>query len=380
MNKLIAIYNDNVFINVCLKVTEGFSLLSDFIGNMRETGDLQSRNKIIEIYSKIFKQSEYSSYFEFEVARVINPHYSLFSGKEYKLTEGNSSYHILLKIADSDFLKLDQIYDQKLSGLLRIYKNMFSVIDSPEHEVTHEALKKREEVIQNVLQQMQVFLDSIDRRTDIKTREKLDAEIIKNIPFNGFYHLTHISNLQSIVENGILSRNKLISDGIKLKDISNSDIQSKRMRPEAIYGRMIHDYVPLYINPKNPFLASSRVRDANNKLALIEVYPHILVQHENTLFSDGNAAEKETNFFGKKDDLEHVNWTLLQNGKWNEEDSKRIMCSEVLIPDCIHRTYIQKIYIRNTDYLEEVMRTKLNSGGIELVVSDHLFRFDDELV
>jgi len=379
MNKLLALYNANIFINVCVEVAEGFSLLSDFIGNMRETGNLQSRNKIIELYSRIFEKGKYSRYFQYEVERVIKPHYSRLSGKEYTLTEGNSSYHILLKISDPELLNLDHIYDHKLTGLLRIYKNMFSVIDAPEHEVTYEALKKREEVIQNVLEQMQVFLDSLDRRTDIKTRGKLDDEIVKNIPFNGFYHLTHISNLRSIVENGILSRNKLIADRMKLKDISNSDIQSKRMRPEAVYGRMIHDYVPLYINPKNPFLGSSRVQDSINKLALIEVYPHILVQQEKTLFSDGNAAEKETNFFGRKADLERVNWTLLQNGKWTEEESKRVMCSEVLIPDCIHRTYIQKIYISNTDFLEEVMRTKLNSGGIQLVVSNNLFRFDHEL-
>jgi hypothetical protein len=378
MSRLIDLYNRNVFVQVCIEISEGFSILSEFISEIRRTGNIQSRNTLIHIYSHIFKEGRYSSFFQFEAERVIKPNYSRWNGIKYTLTEGNSSYHIMLKIVDEDLLVLDRIYDRKLTGLLRIYKTMFSVIDAPEHEVSKDALKKREEVIQNVQDQMGLFLDSLDRRQDIQTKAKLDADIIRNIPYSGFYHLTHISNLKSIVENGILSRNILEEKGIRLKDISNTEIQNKRKRPETVYGRKIHDYVPLYINPKNPFLESSKVRASIDSLVLIEVYPHILVQQDKTLFSDGNAAETETNFFGKKDELELVNWALLQNGKWTEDESKRILCSEVLIPDSIHRTYIQKIYISNQEILEEAMKTHLNSGGIELAVNSNLFRLENE--
>jgi hypothetical protein len=141
---------------------------------------------------------------------------------------------------------------------------------------------------------------------------------------------------------------------------------------------MIHDYVPLYINPKNPFLNSTKVRNTFDNLVLIEVYPHILVQQEKTLFSDGNAAEKETNFFGKKNDLEKVNWTLLQNGKWSEDESKRVMCSEVLIPDVVNCEYIQKIFINNYNNLEEVMKSQINSLGIKLEINSNLFNLEYE--
>jgi hypothetical protein len=378
MSRLVALYNDNVFIHLCIELSEGFSQINEFISKMRSSGNLKSRNKLINIYSSIFEIGKYSTFFKYEVERVIKPHYSRFSGNEYILTEGNSSYHILLKIADIDLLELDRIYNYQLTGLLRMYKNMFSIIDAPEHELTQDSLKKREVLIQNLLGQMQLFLDSVYRRDEIKAREKLENEIIMNIPYNGFYHLTHISNLKSIVEKGILSRNKLHLQGIMLSDISNTDIQNKRMRPESIYGRMIHDYVPLYINPKNPFLNSTKVRNTFDNIVLIEIYPHILVQQEKTLFSDGNAAEKETNFFGKKNDLEKVNWTLLQNGKWSEDESKRVMCSEVLIPDVVNCEYIQKIFINNYNNLEEVMKSQINSLGIKLEINNNLFNLEYE--
>jgi hypothetical protein len=378
MNRLLVLYNRNEYVKVCFDIVKGFSVLSNFIGKMRVTRDLQKRDELISIYSDIFENSNYASYFLYEIERVIKPHYSRWSGVEHKLSVGNSSYHILLKIGDNDMLFLDQIYEGRLTGLLRMYKNMFSIIDAPEHELSDEALSKREEMIHTVSKQMTLFLNSIDRRQDIQTREKLEAEIIQNIPFDGFYHLTHISNLKNIIEKGILSRNKLDEEGGLLCDISNSSIQNKRRRPEAIYGRMIHDYVPLYINPKNPFLGSSKVRNSADELVLIEVYPHILVQLEKTLFSDGNAAETNTNFFNKKDELEKVNWTLLQNGKWNEDESKRMMCSEILIPDFIHRSYIQKIYMKSIIKIEEIMKAHPNSSGIELVVNSNLFKLENE--
>lgn len=374
MSRLLDLYNHNVFVQVCIEISEGFSVLSEFISEIRRTGNIQSRNTLIQIYSRIFKEGRYSSFFQFEAERVIKPHYSRWNGIEYTLTEGNSSYHIMLKIIDEDLLVLDRIYDRKLTGLLRIYKNIFSVIDAPDYQVSPESLLKKEQLIKNVRDQLKLFIDSLDQRQDIEKRAKLDAEIIKNIPFNGFYHLTHISNLKSIIDNGILARNRLINEGKIINDISNSEIQDKRKRPENVFGKMLHDYVPLYINPKNPFLGSSRVRSSIDNLALIEVFPHILVQQEKTLFSDGNAAEKETNFFGNKDELERVNWILLQNGKWTEEESKRIMCSEILVPNKIDRSYIQRIYIKSENILEEAMKTNLNSCGIQLEIKNNFFQ------
>jgi hypothetical protein len=379
MNRFLELYNKNEYIKVCLNISKGFSELYNFIREMRQSGNLKRRFQLIEVYSKLFSNTGQTNYFRFEVERVIKPHYFNWNNIENQLNDGNSSHHILLKIDDSDLVKLDNLYEYRLTGLLRIFKNIFSIIDAPEYDLSNDALIKKEEIIRNVNNQMSIFLESLNRKQDIEEREKLKSEIIKNIPFNGFYHLTHISNLKGIIENGILSRNKLIEEGIKISDISNSSIQDKRMRPEEVYGLMIHDYVPLYINPKNPFLVSSKVRETIKELVLIEVNPHILVQRKKTLFSDGNAAEKETNFFGNKDELERVNWTLLQNGKWEEDEGKRIMCSEVLIPGIIHRSYIQKIYIGNLDILEEAMKTHMNSGGVELVVSSKFFRLENEL-
>lgn len=65
---------------------------------------------------------------------------------------------------------------------------------------------------------------------------------------------------------------------------------------------------------------------------------------------------------------------MLQNGEWTEEESKRIMCSEILVPDKIDRTYIQRIYIKSENILEEAMKTNLNSCGIQLEIKNSFFQ------
>ena len=101
-------------------------------------------------------------------------------------------------------------------------------------------------------------------------------------------------------------------------DISNQAIQNERDRIESVFGRNIQDYVPLYINPQNPMMDSERVKNYSSNILLLEVIPHILVQEKNTLFSDGNAAQQQTNFYHNQNELENINWQLLQNGKWTK--------------------------------------------------------------
>lgn len=68
-----------------------------------------------------------------------------------------------------------------------------------------------------------------------------------------FWHITHLKNLSSVLEKGILSNSEAFLRAYPV-DISNHDVQRWRTKKDPFYGRMLHDYVPLYINAKNPML------------------------------------------------------------------------------------------------------------------------------
>ena len=63
-------------------------------------------------------------------------------------------------------------------------------------------------------------------------------------------HMTHIDNLAGILANGLLAHN----NDHQQVDISNQAVNSRRSKPEPVYNKSIHDYVPFYFNSKNAML------------------------------------------------------------------------------------------------------------------------------
>lgn len=59
------------------------------------------------------------------------------------------------------------------------------------------------------------------------------------------YHLTKLKNLDSIIKNGLLSRNELISKNIDFSDVANKDIIEKR--------KNINDYIPFHFHQDSAF-------------------------------------------------------------------------------------------------------------------------------
>jgi len=70
------------------------------------------------------------------------------------------------------------------------------------------------------------------------------------------YHMTHLENLESILQNELLSTNEKTRLGIKHKNIANHGIQNRRAAMNVTCGPRgtVHDYVPFYFCPREPML------------------------------------------------------------------------------------------------------------------------------
>ena len=162
-----------------------------------------------------------------------------------------------------------------------------------------------------------------------------------------FYHMTHISNIESIFKNNLLSHNKAHSSSYVNQDISMSSVNNRRNKILSINGQNLHDYVPLYIKIKNPMLFCRK--DIGDDLVILNINKRILLDNENVIFSDGNAASGNTVFFNHLEDLEKLNWKCLNNPYWNDyDDGKRIKCAEILVKDEIKCSEIKKIICKSS--------------------------------
>jgi hypothetical protein len=366
-------YNSNLYIKVCSLLNYELENMNTFIINVREKREYSKLLTLEKIYKDIFSNPVFNGCIETRIERVLNPHYSIFA--DIKPEPGNSTFFISIKLISNSLIQIDLIYDKQLTNLIRLFKNIFSVIDKPSYTIQEEDLLKYEWLILDINQKMNQFLLSTDYKQLIERREKLTENVINNLPHKGFYHMTHFDNLESILLNGLMSHNHVYAYKMLRIDISNQTIQQKRDRIESVFGRNIQDYVPLYINPQNPMMDSQTVKNYGSSIVLLEVIPHILVQEKNTLFSDGSAAQEETNFYHNQNEMEKINWHLLQKGKWiKDTESQRVMCSEVLVPEKVEIFYINKIFLRDTFILENVMRLFPNHKGIEIEINDEYYK------
>lgn len=170
--------------------------------------------------------------------------------------------------------------------------------------------------------------------------------------FQFFYHMTHKNNLAGILQHGILSHTDvLVREDILATDISDAGAQRWRDREESTNHRAIHDYAPLYINPKNPMLFVRR--SLQHEIVILKISPGVL-QDGQHVFSDGNAASRETRF-SSDSTVVADSLTALNAEYWaNCTDGKRRRCAELLVYPKVQPVHILSVICSNNALAEEI--------------------------
>jgi hypothetical protein len=185
------------------------------------------------------------------------------------------------------------------------------------------------------------------------------------------YHITHMQNLQSILQRGLLSHNTARNGGHISTDISDPQVQERRVRSEPIHRRSLHDYVPLYFNPKNPMLY--RRSTIQNNLVILAIDRRVLT-YPDTIFTDGNAAATQTNFYSGFQNLDELNWHCINSRYWNDHpDGKRIKCSEALVYPMIESASILRIYCQNSSVKESIIRITDNFPNVRVEIRPNFY-------
>lgn len=376
--QILKLYNNNSYLRFCDYLTSNLNEIRSFIKEIRDSNEYYRVSELIDVYKQTFSYVNTKGFTEMRIERVLVP-YTVNRNKS-DLKPGNCTFFISIKLSKKNLIYLDKFYDNQLTSLLRFYKSIFSIVNSPEKTIQDEILIKYESLIEEITQGMRVYLSSLENKEMIERRKKLALNVIKNLPFNGFYHMTHCDNLKSILSEGLLCHKTVHSRKLVKIDISNIELQKRRNRPENVFKKNIQNYVPLYMNPSNPMMSSKRVSNDLDNIILLEIFPHILVQEKETLFSDGNAAIEKTNFYKNPNKLEKVDWNLLKEGNWEiGTDSQRIMCSEVLIPERIEVFYINKIVLRNENNIDKIIQCFPNHLGIPVQIDSTYFKIENKL-
>ena len=181
------------------------------------------------------------------------------------------------------------------------------------------------------------------------------------LDIGNLYYITHVDNLPSILENGILSHQKIEEEGMQPARIYNTEIVNRRKEKNTPDRKSLWSYANLYFQPRNPMMY--RVVNEKEKrakdLAIVSVTIKVL-QTPGVFITDGNAANDPTQFYTPTDGLKMIRqqWKIVQSEWWNNLDgSKRKIMAECLVPHRVDPELINSIYVADEE-------TRLKSSTI----------------
>lgn len=184
------------------------------------------------------------------------------------------------------------------------------------------------------------------------------------LKLRGLYYITHIDNLTSIIENGILCHTLIDKNKIRHTAIYDEEIIAKRRDRTTPDGRSLWDFVNLYFQPRNAMLYRVTSGKEKEKIIIIGLKPSIL-RRKNIFITTGNAASNETVILPIDKGKKFIDTIRKEADKewWTTADgSKRKLMAECLVPDRVFAEDIQEIYTPNRKLADEVKRKIRNTN------------------
>ena len=175
---------------------------------------------------------------------------------------------------------------------------------------------------------------------------------------DGLYYITHIDNLESICQAGILSHAR--AKRIPHISIAKSNVLDMRKKRSVPQGRPLPEYVNLYFNPRNPMMY--KVTDGGKNIGnvcLLKVHRRLL-SSTGVIITDGNAASDYTRFYASPSGLACLNREEIFVTFWTDDDPirrfrlKSTTCSEVLVPDQVDKTQLESVIVPSETALASI--------------------------
>ena len=185
------------------------------------------------------------------------------------------------------------------------------------------------------------------------------------------YNIQPISNIPSVISQGILSYNRAVV--LEHVSIAMSDVQNRRDDVTIPQGGPLHSYANAYFDPRNPMMYKRQ--NMADSLCVLAISASVL-DFAGTIISDGNAASQYSRFYSPDEGIQKLDFSKIYGEWWLHGDPyeqlkrKRIKCAEILVPNVIAYEYINGAVV-----VDERAQYELESRGFQkkIVVQPKIF-------
>lgn len=177
----------------------------------------------------------------------------------------------------------------------------------------------------------------------------------------GLYYITHVNNVPSIVQNGILAHRQVLGQKIPFTPIYDTEIVSNREKKRVEADKTLWDFANTYFQPRNPMLYRVLREKDKGDIVVIAVQPRVLSIF-GAFVTNGNAANFDTEIFPSAEGQKHIDWKIIASDWWNSVDgSKRKIMAECLVPNRIPADFIDAVYVATPEVADKVRKMSVHS-------------------
>ncbi len=171
------------------------------------------------------------------------------------------------------------------------------------------------------------------------------------------YHLTKLSNLDSILKYGLLPRRAVIDNSIVFDDVANKDIISKR----SLLGLDI--YTPFHFHPHSSFDIAVKNTYSNEKFMYLCLLRSDAEYNKFKILPRHPLNMEECNLMDYSDGFEAIDWDTMQCKGREDDYAKKVKMAECLTELTIPMECFQSIYVKDEES-KKLVENKLKEHGI----------------
>jgi hypothetical protein len=342
------IKNQKFYINIFRKLISKLSNIETILEQVNESCSISELNQLINIYDALFLSAEIKKHIFYRISFVGKSSDFLFVKP---LNDENAHKHITLELLSEESIWLDQVYDNKLSDLLKYFKYLFSTIENFSIYENVNKIKRFQRLTEEIKNDIKSFI-SINEEAEkrravrvdkLKKKEAVEKDLISqgnkyksnwqvylNVVIKNnircLYHFTDRENLESIkVHKGLYSWWYCIKNNIIIKKPGGDDLSRNLDK-----GKGSENYVRLSFCRDMPMMYLAKKQDRIMDPVILNINTEV-IYYNGTKFCNMNATRTEAEISDDFCSFQAMNFKLFSKKYFDlSENDKVFYQAEVL--------------------------------------------------
>lgn len=185
------------------------------------------------------------------------------------------------------------------------------------------------------------------------------------------YHITHVNNMQSILNSGLMSRQQLLTMGSSFFDIADPEIIARRIE----YKNNLSNYILFHFFSKNPFDCAVCRKYGKENMVIITIDRELHNDYDFYIIPTHPLDVNNPDIYSYNDGYPLIQWNILDmqtNRDYNCPEIKKACMAECLVKDIIKPEAFSYLYVYNDETKIQISRMT-NQEKIRITVNSNMF-------